>query len=276
MFIFEILKAFLMGIVEGVTEWLPISSTGHMILLEEILKINASEEFLQLLLVVIQLGAIMAVPVIYWNKIDPFAKGGHGRDNLDLWLKVIVASLPAALFGFLFDDFVGRYLYNHLTVALALIIYGLVFIFIEKNRAEQKSLYRDTDDISYFDSLKIGMFQALSLVPGTSRSGATMIGGMICGLSRTASAEFSFFMAIPIMLGASFLKVLKYFLQGLTLDAREILILAVGIIVSFVVSLFTIRFLVDFVKKRGFPPFGYYRIFIGVLVFAYYFINKGC
>ena len=269
----EFLKVFLLGIVEGITEWLPISSTGHMILLDEFIKLNVSEAFMEMFLVVIQLGAIAAVPFIFWDKLYPFSKKKSHEERtmtLSLWGKVIVGVLPAAVLGFLLDDLLDQYLYNYIVVALALVVYGVLFIIVEKNRAEKDFRIKSVYDLTYSDALKIGAFQVLSLIPGTSRSGSTILGGMLTGVSRTASAEFSFFMAIPIMLGASGLKLLKFILDGFTASGTEIVLLLIGIIVSFAVSLFVIKFIMDFVKRHDFSVFGIYRIVLGALVLFYF------
>lgn len=277
MFILEILKAIIIGTVEGITEWLPISSTGHMILIDEILKLDVSEEFLEMFLVVIQLGAILAVPVLFWNKLWPLSKNKSAAERkvtLTLWLKVIVGAVPAAVLGVLLDDLLDQYLYSYIVVAIALIVYGVAFILVEKIKAEKEYRIENVEDIGYVDALKIGAFQCLSLIPGTSRSGSTILGGMLSGVSRKASAEFSFFMAIPIMLGASALKILKFILDGFTASTNEIILLLVGIVVSFLVSFFVIRFLMDFVKRHDFKIFGYYRIGLGLLVVIYFLIKS--
>ncbi len=289
MFIIEFFKVLFLGIVEGITEWLPISSTGHMILVDEFIKLNVSEEFKELFLVVIQLGAIAAVPVLFWDKLYPFSKKksqDERKATLNLLGKVIVGVLPAAVLGVLLDDLLDEYLYNYIVVAIALIVYGVLFVFVEKNLAE-KIFSRKRGDangkiirvegldaLSYTDALKIGAFQVLSLIPGTSRSGSTILGGMLTGVSRTASAEFSFFMAIPVMLGASGLKLLKFVLEGFSATGGEIAILLIGMAVSFAVSLFVIKFLMDFVKRHDFSVFGIYRIALGVLVLLYFVIKN--
>lgn len=276
MLFLEIIKVVIVSIVEGITEWLPISSTGHLILLNEFLKLNVSAEFLEMFLVVIQLGAIMAVPVLFFERLNPFGSRRSTDDKsrvYRIWSKVIVGSIPAAVFGVLLDDLLDAYLYNYIVVAIALAVYGIAFIFVEKSRAEHKIRVNSIDELTYKDALKIGGFQSLSLIPGTSRSGSTILGSMLCGVSRETSAEFSFFMAIPIMLGASGLKVVKFLLSGINLDATELLILFVGIVVSFVVSLLVIRFLMNFVKLHDFKVFGYYRIALGLLVLFYFFIK---
>ena len=257
----EYLKAILIGIVEGITEWLPISSTGHMILVDEFVTLSVSPEFLSLFLVVIQLGAICAVPVFFFDKLNPWSKKKSEAQKKATWSlfgKVIVGVLPAAVLGFLLDDFLDAHLMNYIVVAIALIVF---FSFSFENKRKGTAFRIETvDDLSYKDALLIGAYQVLSLVPGTSRSGSTILGGMLHGVSRTAAAEFSFFMAIPIMLGASGLKVLKFILAGFTATGLEIGLLLVGMAVSFIVSLLTIRFLMDFVKRHDFKPFGIYRI----------------
>ena len=272
----EYIKAIILGIVEGITEWLPISSTGHMILVDEFLHLKVSPEFLEMFLVVIQLGAICAVPVLFWDKLYPLSRKKSKEENNAIWqtwFKVIVGVLPAAVLGVLLDDILDEYLYNYIVVAIALIAYGVAFIFIEKNKAEKEFRVNSVHELSYKDALKIGAFQVLSLIPGTSRSGSTILGGMISGVSREASAEFSFFMAIPIMLGASALKILKFILEGFSATSGEIILLAIGMVVSFVVSVYVIKFLMDFVKRHDFKIFGYYRIGLGALVLIYFIIK---
>ena len=275
MWFFEILKSIFLGIIEGITEWLPISSTGHMILVDEFLKLNTSEEFKEMFFVVIQLGAIMAVPVIFWDKLYPFSRKKSREERkktLSLWGKVIVGVLPAAIVGFLFDDFFDEHFYNFTVVAIALIFYGIAFIIIERFKKNSEYRIDDVYSLTYKDALLIGAFQMLSLIPGTSRSGSTIIGGMLTGVSRVASAEFSFFMAIPVMLGASFLKLLKFIVAGVAVSGIEIAVLLVGIAVSFLVSMIAIKFLMDFVKRHSFLPFGVYRIILGAVVLGYYFL----
>ena len=278
MLFWEILKSIFLGIVEGITEWLPVSSTGHMIIVDKIISLNVSDEFMELFLVVIQLGAIAAVPVFFFDKLNPFSRkksSAEKKATWSLWYKVIVGVIPAAIIGVLLDDFFDEHLYNYIVVSIALIVYGVVFILIEKMRenkekCDKKPAYRvkSVEDLTYRDALTIGAFQVLSLIPGTSRSGSTIIGGMLSGVSRTASAEFSFFMAIPVMLGASLLKVVKFVAEGYSVSGDELLLLLVGIVVSFVVSLFAIKFLMDFVKRHTFIPFGVYRIALGIIVLA--------
>ena len=272
----EYIKAIILGIVEGITEWLPISSTGHMILVDEFLHLNVSPEFLEMFLVVIQLGAICAVPVLFWDKLYPLSRKKTKEENdaiWQVWFKVVVGVIPAAVLGVLLDDLLDEYLYNYVVVAIALITYGVAFIFVEKNKAEKETRINSVNEIGYKDALKIGAFQVLSLIPGTSRSGSTILGGMLCGVSREASAEFSFFMAIPIMLGASALKVLKFIMDGFSAGVDELALLAVGMIVSFIVSVYVIKFLMDFVKRHDFKIFGYYRIGLGALVLIYFVVK---
>jgi undecaprenyl-diphosphatase len=276
MLFIEIIKTIILGIVEGITEWLPISSTGHMILFDEFIHLKVSPQFLEMFLVVIQLGAICAVPILFFNKLYPLSNKKSAEENRAIWSvwgKIIVGAIPAAVFGVLLDDLLDKYLYNYIVVAIALIVYGVAFILLEKNGAEKEFRVNSVEELGYRDALKIGAFQALSLVPGTSRSGSTILGGMLMGVSRTASAEYSFFMAIPIMVGASGLKILKFILEGFTATSTEIVMLAVGLIVSFGVSLFVIKFLMDFVKRHDFKIFGYYRIGLGALVLIYFIIK---
>ena len=272
----EMLKVFFLGIVEGITEWLPVSSTGHMILVDEFLKLNVSDEFKEMFFVVIQLGAILAVPIMFWEKLFPFSKKkseAEKKQIYSLWLKVLVGVIPAGVLGVLLDDFFDEYFYNFVVVAIALIVYGVGFILVEHYKKDKPFRIESVYDISYKDALIIGSYQVLSLIPGTSRSGSTILGGMLTGVSRSAASEFSFFMAIPIMLGASGLKVLKFILDGFTVTPAELLLLAVGIIVSFEVSMIAIKFLMDFVKKHDFEPFGIYRIALGIVLIIYFIIK---
>ena len=274
---FELLKAIFIGIVEGITEWLPISSTGHMILVDEFVRLDVSEHFLEMFLVVIQLGAIAAVPILFFNKLNPFSRSktqAERNSTWKLWGKVVIGVLPAAVIGVLLDDFLEEHLYNYVVVALALIVYGVIFILLE--RFKRNSTYRieAVEDIGVKDALVIGAFQMLSLIPGTSRSGSTILGGMLFGVSRVASAEFSFFMAIPVMIGASLLKIAKFLYNGFTASSSEIILLAVGLVVSFAVSLVSIKFLMDFVKRHTFIPFGIYRIVLGVIVVGFFVIKS--
>lgn len=274
----EILKAILFGIVEGITEWLPISSTGHMILLDEFVKLNVSKEFWDLFLVVIQLGAIMAVVILFWHKIWPFnfthkEEGGVIKmPVIVLWIKIIVACVPAAIVGVFFDDFLEKYLYNFPIVAAMLIIFGVLFIVVERKNAGKKPKIRKLSEITYRTALMIGLFQLIAAIfPGTSRSGATIIGALMIGVSRTVAAEFTFFLAIPVMFGASLLKVVKYVAEvGLVFSGTEVAVLIVGVLVAFFVSLFVIKFLMGYIKKNNFIPFGWYRIILGGILLIYY------
>ncbi|MBE6680499.1 MAG: undecaprenyl-diphosphate phosphatase [Ruminococcaceae bacterium] len=287
-FFIEIIKTILLGIVEGITEWLPISSTGHMILLNDILKLDVTDEFWEMFEVVIQLGAILAVVVLYFKKLWPFALkkniengnnlfsvGGIGmkKNTMTLWAKVIVAMLPAAVVGILFDDWFNEHFYNSIVVAAALIVYGVLFILVEKANRNKQFDVENVDDISFKRAVGIGLFQTLSLVPGTSRSGSTILGASTLSVSRSAAAEFSFFLAIPVMLGASALKTLKFFLDGGTFGSAEIIYMLVGCAVAFLVSMAAIKFLTDFVKKHSFSAFGIYRIVLGIIVIAVNFIK---
>ena len=273
----EILKAILFGIVEGITEWLPISSTGHLILLDEFVKLDVSEAFYEMFQVVIQLGAIGAVLVLFFHKLNPFsAKKGEieKKQTWDLWFKVVVAVIPSAVLGLLFDDWMDEHLYNYLVVAIALIVYGIAFIIVERQNRGLQPRIEDVHTIDYRTALLIGAFQCLSLIPGTSRSGSTILGGILLGVSRPAAAEFSFFLAIPTMLGASALKLLKYLMEGMIPNVTEIAVLVVGMVVSFVISVLVIRALMEYVRKRSFSAFGVYRIILGAVVIGYYFLTK--
>ncbi len=277
MLIIEIIKAIFIGIVEGITEWLPISSTGHMILVDEFISLDVTPEFLELFLVVIQLGAICAVPFLFFNKLNPFSKRkseAERKRTWSLWGKVIVGVMPAAILGFLLDDIFDKYFYNYIVVSIALIVYGVAFIVVERYKRGKSYRVEFVEELTYKDAALIGCFQVLSLIPGTSRSGSTILGGMLCGISRVASAEFSFFMAIPIMIGASLLKIAKFLLDGFSATSGELLLLGVGLVVSFVVSLVAIKFLMEFVKRHSFTPFGVYRIILGVAVIGYFIIRN--
>ncbi len=273
----EILKAILFGIVEGITEWLPISSTGHMILLNEFIKLDVSDEFYKLFEVVIQLGAILAVVIMYFKTICPFGFGKNKKERLstwNLWGKILVACIPAAIIGLLFDDWLDEHLYNSVVVSLMLIIYGIAFLIIESKNIG-KGTTKELNDITYKQALGVGGFQLLSLIPGTSRSGATIIGGLVLGLKRSVAAEFTFFLAIPVMAGASLLKLVKYILEvGLVFTTSELLILGVGCLVAFIVSLIIIKFLINYIRKHDFKPFGWYRIALGIIVLLYFLIIK--
>ncbi len=266
----ELLKAAVLGIIEGITEWLPISSTGHMILADEFIKLNTSPAFKEMFLVVIQLGAILAVVVLYFHKLNPFSPKKtqiEKRDTFTLWGKVIVSCLPAAVIGLLFDDLLESVFYNYVTVSVMLILYGVLFILVENWNKHRSPGVRTLNDLSYRTAFLIGVFQVLALIPGTSRSGATILGGILLGASRTVSAEFTFFLAIPVMFGASLLKMVKF---GFAYTGMEIAILLTGMIVAFVVSVFAIKFLMGYIKKHDFKAFGYYRIVLGALVLLYF------
>ena len=272
---FEILKAILYGIVEGITEWLPVSSTGHLILLEEWFPLNASAGFMEMFDVVIQLGAILAVIVLFFHKLNPFAPNKDKKQKAqtwDLWFKVVVAVIPSMILGLLLDDWMDEHLYNPYVVAVMLIVYGVAFIWVEKYNQKRKPKIRTTEGITYKTALLVGCFQVLAMVPGTSRSGATILGAIILGLSRTVGSEFSFFLAIPTMLGASFLKAVKFILDGGTMAGSEWVCLIVACIVAFVVSLLVIRKLMDYVKRHSFAIFGLYRIVLGAAVLLYFLI----
>ena len=273
----DLLKAIVYGIVEGVTEWLPISSTGHMILLDEFMKMNVSEDFWNFFLVVIQLGAIMAVVLIYFRRIWPFnfnkQKGGLIKmDIMCLWGKILIACIPAAIVGVFLDDILEKYLYNAIVVALMLIIFGVGFIIVENRNKNTKARVNSLKELSIKDSLIIGVYQLIAAVfPGTSRSGATILGALSIGISRKVAAEFTFFLAIPVMFGASLLKLIKI---GFDFALNEYLILFFGMVTAFVVSVLVIRFLMSYIKKHDFKIFGYYRIFVGLIVLLYFFVLK--
>lgn len=294
--IFELLKVIFLGIVEGITEWLPISSTGHMILVDEFIKLNVSPEFKELFFVVIQLGAIFAVILLYWNKLWPFyirpltkrqramankmpavQRGAYlfveqfcDKEKWILWFKIFVACLPTIIIALPFNDIIEEKFNNYVVVAIALIVYGVLFIVIENYNKRRRASCRNLQDLSFKTALIIGAFQVLSVIPGTSRSGSTIIGGILAGTSRTVAAEFTFFLAIPVMFGASLLKLVKF---GLAFTGTEIIILIVGCLVSFVVSILAIKFLMGYIKKHDFKAFGWYRIILGVLVLGY-FVGK--
>ena len=271
---FEILKAVLFGIVEGITEWLPVSSTGHIILLDEFIFLKGSDEFKSMFDVVIQLGAILAVIVLFFHKLNPFAlkkTAGERKQTWTLWFKVIAAIIPSGVVGVLFDDWMDEHLHNGIVVAIALIVYGIAFILVERrNNGKHLRLTADVHDISWKKAIGIGIFQCLSLVPGTSRSGSTILGAIMLGVGRGAGAEFSFFMAIPTMVGASGIKLLKFVLSGVGITSMEIAVLLVGCVVSFVVSLLVIKGLMEYVRKHSFSAFGVYRIILGAIVLAYF------
>ena len=294
--IFELLKVIFLGIVEGITEWLPISSTGHMILVDEFIKLNVSAEFKEFFFVVIQLGAILAVILLYWNKLWPFyirpltkrqramankmptvQRGAYlfveqfcDKEKWILWFKIFVACLPTVIIALPFNDIIEEKFNNYVVVAIALIVYGILFIVIENYNKRRRASCRNPQELSFKTALIIGAFQVLSVIPGTSRSGSTIIGGILAGTSRTVAAEFTFFLAIPVMFGASLLKLIKF---GLAFTGTEIMILIVGCLVSFIVSILAIKFLVGYIKKHDFKVFGWYRIVLGVLVLGY-FVGK--
>lgn len=272
----EILKSILFGIVEGITEWLPISSTGHLILLNEFVNLNVSDAFRSMFDVVIQLGAILAVIVLFFHKLNPFSPG-KSREEKDrtwlLWLRVCIAIVPSGFVGVLFDDWMDAHLHNAFVVSLALILYGIAFLVVERRNAEKPATMTSVYDIDCKTALLIGAFQCLSLVPGTSRSGSTILGAILIGVGRTAGAEFSFFMAIPTMLGASAIKGLKFLLSGVSATTTEMAVLVVGCVVSFLVSLLVIRGLMDYVRKHSFSAFGIYRIVLGAAVLGYFLLK---
>lgn len=272
----EMLKVILLGIVEGITEWLPISSTGHLILVDEFVKLGASEAFKEMFNVVIQLGAIMAVVVLYFSKLNPFSPKKSRKQKvhtIQLWMKVVVACIPAAVLGILFDDWMEEHLHNYVVVSLMLVIYGVLFIVVENWNKKNTPSVTKLSELSYKTALIIGGFQVLSLIPGTSRSGATILGALLIGVSRYVAAEFTFFLAIPVMFGASGIKVLKFIMEGGGFTGMEAAMLIVGCVVAFFVSVFAIKFLMGYIKKNDFKVFGYYRIVLGVLVLAYFLIG---
>ena len=273
----EILKAILFGIVEGITEWLPVSSTGHIILLDEFIRLQATDAFKSMFDVVIQLGAILAVIVLFFHKLNPFALSKSKEEKnatWTLWFKVCAAILPSGILGVLFDDWMDAHLHNAVVVSIALIVYGIAFILVERrNQGKYARAIADVHDIGWKTAILIGCFQALSLIPGTSRSGSTILGAILLGVGRGAGAEFSFFMAIPTMLGASAIKLLKFFLEtGFGMASSELSVLVVGMVVSFVVSLLVIKGLMEYVRKHSFSAFGVYRIILGIIVLAYFLI----
>lgn len=278
--IIELLKVIFLGIVEGITEWLPISSTGHMILVDEFVKLNVTQEFKDMFFVVIQLGAILAVVALYFQRLWPFRiKKNVDRNSLDryvdmekiiLWLKIMVSCLPAMVIGLLFNDWIEEHFNNAFVVSVMLIVYGVLFIVIENYNKKRRPAMNQLSEIDYKTALLIGVFQVLAVIPGTSRSGATIVGGILLGTSRTLAAEYTFFLAIPVMFGASLLKIVKF---GLVFSSTEIIILIVGMITAFVVSVLAIKFLMDYIKKHDFKAFGWYRIVLGILVMVYFGIK---
>lgn len=273
----EVLKAVLFGIVEGITEWLPVSSTGHLILLNEFINLNVSEEFQSMFDVVIQLGAILAVCALFFRKLNPFDRGKDDEQKKQtwaLWFKVIAAIIPSGVVGVLFDDWMDTHLHNGIVVAVMLIVYGVAFIAVEKWNEHRELRYHDVNNLPWGTAMIIGVSQCLSLVPGTSRSGSTILGGILAGVSRGTAAEFSFFMAIPTMVGASGIKLLKFFLSGVSFTAMDMLILLVGCTVSYIVSLLVIKGLMNYVRKHSFSAFGIYRIVLGIAVLLYFLVIK--
>ncbi|MBO0460451.1 MULTISPECIES: undecaprenyl-diphosphate phosphatase [Enterococcus] len=275
MFFSNIIKAAILGIIEGITEWLPISSTGHLILADEFIKLDASSQFMSMFNVVIQLGAILAVVVLYFHKLNPFAPSKSSIEKKDtwvLWSKVLVACIPAAIIGLLLDDWLDAHFYKFLPVAIALIVYGIGFIIVEKRNKNKTPRWSTLNDLTFQAAILIGAFQVLALIPGTSRSGATILGAILIGASRFVATEFSFFLGIPVMFGASGLKIVKYLADGNSFQMEEVVILLVGTVVSFVVSIFAIKFLINYLKRNDFTVFGWYRIILGVILIGYWFI----
>lgn len=273
--IIELIKIFILSIVQGITEWLPVSSTGHMILIDEFIQLSIRPEFTEMFLVLVQLGSIFAVIVIYFNKLNPFSPKKSKEDQKATWIvwfKVVVASVPAGIFGFILNDYMDEYFYNPWVVSIALIAYGFVFIWIEnKHQGKHSHSIDELSHISYLDAFKIGLFQSLSIIPGTSRSGSTIIGGLLLGMDRSVATEFSFYMSIPIMFGASFLKLVKF---GFNFTSAELVYLLSGMLIAFVVSLIAIKFLLSYIRRNDFKVFGYYRIILGSLVILYFLFNS--
>lgn len=272
MILLEVLKAFLFGVIEGLTEWLPISSTGHMILADEFIKLDLSPAFLEMFLVVIQFGAILAVVVLYFQKLNPFSSRkspGQKQATISLWGKVLVACIPAGIIGLLLNDPINRMFYNYQTVAIMLIVYGILFIWVENRNRNRRPAIRSFAQLSYKTVLIIGAFQVLALIPGTSRSGATILGAILIGTSREIAAEFTFFLAIPVMLGASLLKMVKF---GFSYTPVEAAVLVTGMVTAFLVSIVAIKFLMGYIKKHDFKAFGYYRIVLGAVVLGYFLL----
>jgi len=264
--IIEIIKSILLGIVQGITEWLPISSTGHLIIFESFLQMNFQKEFIDTFFVVIQLGSILAVIILFFNKINPFQKNKEEvKNKISLWLKIIIASIPVAICGFLFEDKIDELLYNPFVVAVMLILFGIVILLVEKYK--QKFVIEDIKDITFKVAFFIGVFQVLALIPGTSRSGATIVGALILGLSRKSASEFSFILAIPALLGAGILKLLK---MGLAFSLTEWIILIIGVVTAFIVSILVIKLILNYIKKHDFKVFGYYRIILGIIILLFF------
>lgn len=275
MFFANIIKAAILGIIEGITEWLPISSTGHLILADQFIKLDASTQFMSMFNVVIQLGAILAVVVLYFHKLNPFSPSKttiEKKDTWTLWFKVVVACIPAIIIGLPLDDWLEEHFHKFLPVAIVLIVYGIAFIIVEKRNKTKKPRWTTLNDFTYQEALLVGLFQVLALVPGTSRSGATILGAILIGASRFVATEFSFFLGIPVMFGASGLKIVKYLAEGNSFKTEETIVLLVGTLVSFIVSVLAIKFLLNYLKKNDFTAFGWYRIILGVILIGYWFI----
>lgn len=273
----EVLKAIIIGIIEGVTEWLPISSTGHMILADEFIKLNVTSQFKEMFLVVIQLGAILAVVVLFFKKLNPLSNNKSSEERKSIWVlwaKVLVACIPAGVIGFLFDDKLESIFYNYQTVAITLVLYGVLFIVLENRNKKRIPAVKELSALSYKTAFLIGAFQVLALIPGTSRSGSTILGAILIGTSRYVAAEFSFFMAIPAMFGASALKIFKFMKEGVAITGTEVAILIAGMVSAFIVSILAIKFLMGYIKKNDFKAFGYYRIILGIIVLAYFLLAK--
>lgn len=270
MFIMELLKVFILGVIEGITEWLPISSTGHMILADEFIKLNASDAFMEMFFVVIQLGAILAVVLLYFQKLNPFSPSKTKQQKMDImqiWFKVVVGCIPLGITGVLFEDWIDEHFYNYQTVALTLIVYGILFIIIENKNKGKTARINSFEQLSYKTAFLIGLMQVLAVIPGTSRSGATILGAILLGTSRYIAAEYSFFLSIPVMFGASALKLVKF---GFDFTSAELIILLTGMVVAFIVSVIAIRFLMGYIKKNDFKAFGWYRIVLGAVVIGYF------
>lgn len=266
----EIIKSIILGIIQGITEWLPISSTGHMILFDELIPMNLSKNFMDMFFVVIQLASVFAVILIYFDKLNPFSRkksGEEKKETWDIWIKVLIGIIPVGIIGFLFKDPINDYFYNWMTVAFTLILYGILFIIIENRNEKRETEVEAFSELSYGRAFQIGIFQVLSLIPGTSRSGSTIMGGLICKVSRPIAAEFSFFMSIPVMLGASLVQLGDF---GWSFSQVEIAVLLVGMFVSFAVSYYAIKFLIRYIQKNDFKPFGWYRIILGIIVILYF------
>ena len=271
--ILNIFKTVIIGIIEGITEWLPISSTGHMILANEFIKLDVSSSFWEMFEVVIQLGAILAVVVLYFKTLFPwgFNKTKNDTKNtFNLWIKIIIGCIPCAIIGLLLDDYINEKFYNPYTVAIMLILYGILFIIVENHHKNKEYRVKNINDLSYLDALKVGLFQVLSIIPGTSRSGATILGGLTIGLDRKVAANYTFFLAVPVMFGASLLKIVKF---GFSFTTNEIIILFIGMLTAFIVSIISIKFLLKYIKNNDFKVFGYYRIILGIIVLLYFILK---